>query len=337
MLVSRNVIPDGCEPVDRDRGVFPVTDRLNFLPRQTGIFEHSRRSRQSMTLHSWSALPSKEWSPGEVPQGRVLPHSSRKVYARWSTFDDGLAAIAQVGDHSEPFSLFKPPMSQLDQVQTQFDLFLVRQALGFHSGFGRPPQTCGVRQTEYSVAYVGKTDGQTDDDKAQAVTVSVRVLWGRTVMLPTSATYLFPVVFVQGVVKDNDDLRGPREQGLYHESEEMEGHPIGIPPRFCQESKDSGKVPGFIQSHRKDNLTYSVFAHGQHPTYQQRRKDPETRSAEAGSKMDLVNSERTWYMSLVHGVPPPHLFPKTGMAGTPLFFNSYLQVGNCRLIKMAKL
>jgi hypothetical protein len=156
-------------------------------------------------------------------------------------------------------------------------------------------------------------------------------------MLPTCSADLLPTVLVQGVVKHHSDLRGSREQVLHDEFEKAESYPVGIPPRFCQESKDTGKVPGFVQSHRKYDLTDGVFAHGQHPTYQQRHKDAETRRTEAGSEMNLVNSEKTWYMSLVHGVPPPPLFPKTGMAGTPSFFNSYQLDRNCRLIEMAKL
>ena len=137
-------------------------------------------------------------------------------------------------------------------------------------------------------------------------------------------------------------MRGGRfcknaQQGLQDKSEEIEGHQVRVPPSFREDAKDTGKVPGFIQPHRKDDLADCVFAYGQHPTYQQRHEDPEIRSAEAVPKMNLANPERIWYVLLVHGVPPPIFFAKPAMAGTPSFFNCYLRDRNYRLTEMAKL
>lgn len=273
-----------------------------------------------MTLLTRSALPSDDWGCGKVPQGRVLSYSSCDMDTLGSAFDDRLAAITQVGDNSELFPFFKPAMCQFDQIQTRLELFLVGQTLGFDFGLGGPPQTHCVRQTKHSVTYAGKADGHSDDDEAQTIPLLARMFGRRAVVLPSGSANFPAAVFVQSVIKHNDDLTGATEQRLHYKPEEIVGHPVGVPPSLCQESEDTGKVSGFVKPHRKNDLANGVFAHGQHPAYQQHHEDPETRSAETVPEMYLVNTERIWYVTLDHGVPPSQQFRKTGYGWNAFLF-----------------
>jgi hypothetical protein len=142
-------------------------------------------------------------------------------------------------------------------------------------------------------------------------------------MLPTGPADLLTRVLVQGVVDHPKDLDPFSNERFHQLSEEEVGDKVSVPSSLPQETVDGGKMLGLMEPHRQNHLTDGVLANGQHPTRQERYEDTETRGTETVPKMNLVNPEWIWYVSVHLGVPPSRLltFTKPGMAGTPYFFN----------------
>lgn len=211
-------------------------------------------------------------------------------------------------------------MSLFYKNQSQFRLFLVRKTLGFNLGFRRPPETGGERQTEHAVANSGKTNRQTNDDKADTITFLFGQFRGRAIILPTCSADHFTALLIQCVVNDHKDLAPFGVQCLYQNPEKAIRHKINAPSTFCQKSVNASTVPRMVESHRQDHLAHGVLFHGQRPSNQKGHKNAVTRSAEATLESDLVNSERICYFFFHSGVPPPHVcFQKTGSLLTPFF------------------
>jgi len=78
-----------------------------------------------------------------------------------------------------------------------------------------------------------------------------------------------------------------------------------------------------MEPHGQNHLTDGVLANGQHPTRQERYENTETRGTKTVPKMNLVNPERIWYVSVHLGVPPSHQFRKTGYGWNALFFQPF--------------
>jgi len=78
-----------------------------------------------------------------------------------------------------------------------------------------------------------------------------------------------------------------------------------------------------MEPHGQNHWTDGVLANGQHPTRQERYENTETRGTKTVPKMNLVNPERIWYVSVHLGVPPSHQFRKTGYGWNALFFQPF--------------
>ena len=329
-ILAGAMIPESSELMDHQSDPFSIAENLDFRPAQTGVFKHGCRSRQSMTFLARPTGPSFGRRDDKSVQSRVFPQPSCNMNILGPSFQDRLAAVSKIGNDPHTLPRFEPRMGQIDKLQTNFGLLLVRQILGFDFGFGRPPKLCSIRQTEHSVTDSRESYRQTDDYETDSVALLLGLLWGRPVVLPTGPADLSPAMLVQGVVEDHEDLNSFGNQGFHQDSEQAIGYQVNAPLPLSQEPVDGGEMPRFVKLHRKNDLADGVFPYSEDPADDKRHEDAKTRSTEANLETKLVNPKWIWYVSFHFGVPPPHLFlPETGYARNALLFKQNMSRPPC--------
>ncbi len=176
---------------------------------QVGVFKHGSRSRQSIPFLARSAWPSNASYVDKREKGRPIDQPSRNVYIFGAPFEHCLAAIGGISDDPEALSLFEPRIGQIDQLQKELGLCLVRPAAGPNLCCLRPPKPRSIRQAKHSVADSGKANCQAYDDKTHTITRLLgllAMLRSRTVILPSSSADLCAAVLVKSVIAHCADL-----------------------------------------------------------------------------------------------------------------------------------
>lgn len=298
------MIPQSRKLMDHEPDFCSVAKSLDFGPLQVRVLKHRSRGRQSMTFLPRPAYWTNRRRLDGSEQSRVLSHPSGDMDIFGASFKDRLATVGKVGYDSQVFPFSEPRMRQVDKLQTDPGLGLVRQTLGLNLCFWRPPNAGGIRETKDSITDLGYPDRQTNDNETHTITFLFGQLRGRTIMLPTGATNLLAAVLVQRVVNHRKDLNSRGNQRIHQHSEETTRNRLGAPAPLPQKSIDSGKVPELMESHGQNNLAYRVCSHREDPTDQQRGENTIARSAEAHIQRNIVNLKRIWYTLFQLGVPP---------------------------------
>lgn len=176
-LLPCAMIPQRRKLMNQELGFFSVAKDLNLSPLQGAVLKHPFRGWQSMPSLARSASSSTGRGFEKSKQSCVLSQPPGNVDIFGASFEDCVAAIAEVEHNPQSFFSLEPRMGQVNKIQREFRFCLVRQTLGFHLGVRRPPETGSVRQAKHAIADARKANRQSYDNKAYSIPLLLRMLW----------------------------------------------------------------------------------------------------------------------------------------------------------------